>query len=149
MIPGYNNLTEQEKETLLSAPVVVSILAAISDDGMVDEEEREEAERMAKFKPYTIMPALQDYYLEVQKNFSKNFDNIFNDLPENEDLKKSVLREKLSSLRKVLPKLPREHAEKLVESLKSFAVYVFKTNSSVLQYFLIPILAKELGEQFN
>ena len=44
-------------------------------------------------------------------------DEIYNNLPENDDLKKTALKQKLAELGKILPKIGRDHAEKLVESL--------------------------------
>jgi hypothetical protein len=147
IIAGFEKLTAKEKGDLLTAPVVVSLLAAISDNGEVDDYEQQEAERIARFQPSKQIPALSGYYEEVRRNFHADFERVKAEMPaEGREQKKAFLLARMENVKKVLLKLPYHHAHALQESYREFAKYVFKSHSSVLEHFLLPIVIDDIDK---
>jgi len=143
-------LEPQDKEILLRAPALVALLAAISDDGVVSKSEKSASVRLAHFRTYSSAPILHNFYKEVDKVFEQFFDEEWSKLPEGWEDRKAHLEQRLLDLNSVLPKLNEVYAKELVLSLKSFAKHVFRSNSHILDYFLLPIfMGKIVKESFN
>jgi hypothetical protein len=145
-----DKLNPEDKDILLRAPAVVAILAAISDDGEVSKHEKAESIKISHLRTFTSEEMLRNFYTEAEKVFEKNFDDIMSKLPEEWTDKEDYLEAEITELNKVLPKLNRVYAEGLVNSLKSFARFVFKSNSSFLDYFVLPVFMNKVEkESFN
>ncbi|MEQ8909865.1 MAG: hypothetical protein RIC95_11765 [Vicingaceae bacterium] len=147
MSTEIEHLNEEDKEIILRAPALVAILAAISDDGEVSKHEKAESIKLAHFRTYTSAPILQNYYKEVDKVFESYFDEEMAQLPEEWKDKEEHLEQKLTSLNQVLPKMDDVYAQTLVKSLKSFAKHVFKSNSSFLEYFVLPVFMNKVEKE--
>lgn len=150
MSTEIENLNQEDKDILLNAPAVVAILAAISDDGEVSKHEKSESIKLSHLRTYTSDKQLHSYYKEAEKVFESNFDKIMSELPEEWKEKEAHLEARITQLNEVLPKLNEVYAKTLVDSLKSFARHVFKSNSHFLDYFVLPVFMNKVEkESFN
>ena len=146
----FEQLSEQERDILLKLPAVVSIFAAISNDGEVSSKEKAQSIKLSHLRTYTSSPLLHDYYKEVDKVFEQKFESILADLPPDTKDKEVYLENEITSLNKVLPKLDSRYAKELVDSLKTFSKHVFKSDSNFLKYFVLPIFLNKIEkESFN
>ena len=68
-------LSAYEKELLLKAPVLLSILAS-STDHKVDRKEKKEAIELSHLRTFTSPPMLQDFYKEVELGFKTNLEEL-------------------------------------------------------------------------
>jgi hypothetical protein len=144
-----DRLDQIDRDILLRAPAIVALLAAISDDGEVSENERAEAVKLAHLRTYTSKPILHNYYKEVDQVFETHFEDILNKLPTEWKDKERFLENRLLNLDPVLLKLDKVYADELITSLKSFAKHVFKSNSNFLQNFLLPIFTIKMNDGFD
>lgn len=149
MAKEIDKLDPIDRGIILRAPAVVALLAAVSDDGIVSEDEKADAIRLAHLRTYTSKPILHNYYKEVDKCFKDDFDLILSQLPEEWKEKEQFLENRLTNLDPVLQKLDTVYAEELITSLKSFAKHVFKSNSNLLQNFLLPIFTVKMNDGFD
>lgn len=149
MAKEIDRLDEIDRGIILRAPAVVALLAAVSDDGIVSEDEKAAAIKLAHFRTYTSKPILHNYYKEVDKCFVENFESIMAQLPEDWKEKERFLENRLTNLDPVLQKIDPVYAEELITSLKSFAKHVFKSNSNFLQNFLLPIFTIKMNDGFD
>lgn len=147
MSTEIDKLGQEDRDILLKAPSVVAILAAISDDGEVSKHEKSESIKLSHLRTYTSDPLLQNYYKEAEKVFEENFDLLMSKLPAEWKEKEEFLEAELVQLRLVLPKLNDVYAKELVNSLKSFAKHVFKSNSSFLDYFVLPVFMNKVEKE--
>lgn len=147
MSTEIDKLTEEDKKIILRAPAIVAILAAISDDGVVSPQEKAASIKLAHFRTYTSIPMLQDYYKEVVKVFEQHFEEEMANLPEDWKDKEEYLEEKLAAMTLVLPKMNDVYAKELISSLKSFAKHVFRTDSSFLEYFVLPVFMNRIEKK--
>lgn len=146
----FDQLNEEERSILLRIPAVVAIFAAISNDGVVSSSEKAESVKLSNFRTYTSPPILHEYYQEVDKDFEKNFDEIMENLPSDWKEKEAFLESKIIELNQVLPKLDKRYRAELINSLKSFSKHVFRSDSSFLKYFVLPIFMNKIeSEGFN
>ena len=142
-------LDQIDRGIILRAPAVVALLAAVSDDGEVSQDEKAASVRLAHLRTYTSNPILHNFYKEVDKCFEQNFDDILSQLPKDWKEKERFLENRLCNLDPVLQKLDPVYAEELITSLKSFAKHVFKSNSNFLQNFLLPIFTLKMNDGFD
>ena len=149
MSKEIDSLDPIDRGIILRAPAVVALLAAVSDDGVVSEDEKAASIRLAHLRTYTSKPILHNYYEEVDKCFEENFEMILNQLPEGWKEKERFLENRLTNLDPVLQKLNTVYSEELITSLKSFAKHVFKSNSNFLQNFLLPIFTMKMNDGFD
>lgn len=140
-------LSPEDRNILLKAPAVVAILAAISDDGEVSKNEKAEAVKLAHLRTYTSKPLLHNYYQKVDEHFEEYFDEIMAGLPSAWEEKEAYLEGMIAELNTVLPKVDKVYAETLVLSLKTFAKHVFKSNSSFLENFILPMFMTKMDKE--
>lgn len=147
MSTEIEKLSKEDRDILLKAPAVVAILAAISDDGEVSKHEKSESIKLSHLRTFTSEPILQNYYKESEKVFEENFDAVMSQLPTEWSDKEKFLEAELEELKHVLPKLNDVYAKDLVNSLKSFAKHVFKSNASFLDYFVLPVFMNKVEKE--
>jgi hypothetical protein len=140
----FNNLSQEEREEIYRAPVLFAVLAAVSDDGEISQTERTDAIKLAHLRTYTSPKILHDFYGEVDKIFEKEFDKLSQELPSEEEEQKKFLEQKIDHTKQVMKKLDRDYAIHLTQSLKSFSRHIFKSESSLLEYFILPVIMSDL-----
>lgn len=140
-------LNEEERAIILRAPAIVAILAAISDDGEVSENEKADAVKLSHLRTYTSPEILHNYYKEVELVFEENFSYVMANLPESWEEKEQYLKSRIVVVNSILKKLDKVYAQELINSLRSFSKHVFKSNSSFLENFVLPIFMTNLDKE--
>jgi hypothetical protein len=142
METGINNLSVTEKEILFAAPALVTLLTAMDEEGNIDEESLTEAVKLAHWRTFTSAPILTDYYVEADKRFEENVRKIREQLPEKEK-RTEFLKAAVLNLTGILAKVQKDFGEALSKSLKTFANFIIKVRTPVLEYFFLPIDVNE------
>jgi hypothetical protein len=137
MIKQLEKLTEQERLLLLSAPALVSVLAAI-EGHEISTTDKADAIYLAHLKTFTAMFPLIPYYDEVDKNFKLNFNNTVAKYSPFNDLNQQKLKEEINSANLVIDKLDKAYALTLHKSLQGFAQHVREANMGLVD-FIIPV----------
>jgi hypothetical protein len=137
MIPEFYNLTPKEQSLLLSAPAIVSILAA-SATGEMNEWENADAIKVAHLKTFSAHPVLIQYYKEVEKDFERNFDYLVKVYSPFNDSSRELLGIKVEKINAILEKLDPAFAETLRASFSSYADHVKKAYQGLVVNFLFP-----------
>ncbi|HET7897035.1 MAG TPA: hypothetical protein VFL47_05185 [Flavisolibacter sp.] len=138
MIKQFENLTDEERELLLKAPALVSVLASSSDKG-IDPVNKRDAFWLAHLKTFTAMPVLLPYYHEVEKIFAEEFEDAARTYEPFDEPKREALQAALKNVSKVMAKLDPSYAQALQQSLQRFAHHIRRSTHSVFQDFLFPI----------
>jgi hypothetical protein len=134
----FKNLSVRENDALLTFPVYTSLLAA-NGDGKLDEAEKISAIKFAQTKTFSGGLLLRDYYLEVDKVFESNLEQINNDLPKDQDNREAAIKNELLVLGNIVLKLNKKYSSAIHHSMKSFQEHVLKAHHSVLVDFILPI----------
>ncbi|MEZ4692415.1 MAG: hypothetical protein R3A12_20530, partial [Ignavibacteria bacterium] len=96
MISEFKNLTEEESSLMLMAPALVTLLIA-GAEGKVDQKETDWATKITHMRAgnHTI---LQDYFQEVDQNFTDILNELIIAMPENTDERAEKINSELSKL---------------------------------------------------
>ena len=138
MITQFNGLTEDEKDLVLQAPALVSVMAA-SDDKVIDKAGKADAIKLAHLKTFTADGLLLSYYNDAEIDFKKHFEEIVKQFAPFDDVKRGQLQKKIESVKVIIAKLNKEFALTLYASLSKYAEHVKKAEGSVLADFLFPL----------
>jgi len=132
MLNSLNNLAAEEKELVMNAPSMVTVLIAAAD-GKVDESETGWATKLTDMRSYSNEEELQAYYEEVSKNFAQQVRMMVKALPADQKNVVPELSAKLAGLNEVLPKLPPVLAAKFLKSLRTFANHIARASGGFLR----------------
>ena len=133
MIKEFENLREDQIDTLLKAPVYVAILVA-GADGNIDKQERKEAIEVARSKQSRAREQLVDYYKEVGQTFEEDFNRLISELPDNPEERSKVISAELRKLNFIFPLIDKSFAAKLYGSLKDQAKKIAEASGGILGY---------------
>ena len=139
----FNNLSEQEKESLLKFPAFISLLAANSDNKL-DEMEKQSAIKFSHIKTYSCDPLLTEFYEDADKVFKRNIEQLDKDLPQERKRREAAIKKDLSKLETIVLKLGKEYNTVMHRSMKSFKDHVSQAHHSVLVDFIFPMPIKGL-----
>jgi hypothetical protein len=128
MIKQFERLTDDERSLLFKAPVLVSVLASCSHNGV-----------NAHIKTYTSAPLLRSYYVEVEKNFKDQFEDLANKYSPFDETKRNELKREISKINLIVGKLDKEYGQLLCKSFEKYAKHVKRATHSVFQDFLFPM----------
>lgn len=134
----FKNISKQEKEELLKFPVYISMLAASSDDTL-DEAEKKSAVKFAHIKTFSCDPLLTEFYMEAEKVFEINIDQLERDLPKEKNGREAAIKKELLNLDKIASKLGEKYTLTMHRSMLSFKEHVSKAHHNVLVDFIFPI----------
>lgn len=138
MISQFKNLTDEERELLLKAPVLLSVLASCSHNE-VNKSQKADAIKLAHLKTFTAIPLLLPYYVEVDKVFREQFEGAIEKYyPFDEDNRNSLNAE-IQKTNLVIAKLDKEYARALHKSLEGYARHVKRAAHSIFQDFIFPM----------
>ena len=132
MVNSLNTLAAEEKELVMNALPMVTVLIAAAD-GKVDESETGWATKLTDMRSYSNEEELQSYYEEVSKNFEQQVRMMVKALPANQKQAVPELSTKLAGLNEVLPKLPPVLATKFLKSLRTFANHIARASGGFLR----------------
>jgi hypothetical protein len=141
----FKKLSSVQKHSLLKFPAYISILAASSNDKL-DEAEKKAAMKFAHTKTFTCDPLLSDFYLEAEKVFEKNIEQLDKSLPKEKDSRDEAIKKELLKLEKIVRRLGQEYSSTMHNSMKSFSEHVSKAHHNVLIDFIIPVSIPGLNE---
>lgn len=132
MISEFKNLNEEESSLMLMTPALVTLLIA-GAEGKVDQKETDWASKITHIRAgnHTI---LQDYFQEVDQNFTDMLNELIIAMPENADERAEKINSELSKLNKILPKLHKTFAVEFYKSLLSLSTQVAQASGGVFGY---------------
>lgn len=128
-----NRLSEGEKDQLIDAIPLITVLIA-GADGEIDKEEKDWAAKLTKIRSFASNDLLHDYYHSVGLGFDNKLAAIMNNMPTGQADRNSYLSEKLALLNPILAKLDAKVAYSLYKDFKSFASHVAKASGGFLRF---------------
>ena len=139
----FNNLSEQERESLLKFPAYISLLAAVNDDRF-DKSDEKSAEKFSHIKTFSSDPLLTEFYKEADKVFKSNIEQLDKELPRERKQREAAIQDELSKLEKIVLKLGKDYTLTMHRSMKSFKEHVSQAHHNVLVDFIFPVPIKGL-----
>lgn len=144
---AFGDLSEDELNHLLDAPVWLSLLAAYKNDGVVEASEKADAVKLAHLRTFTSPKSLREFYEKVDARFSERFDKLNERLTMPVADKIIYMEAQIKVGHALLNKVDEDVASSLEESFESFYEHVFKSESSFFQYFALPIISNRLDKK--
>ena len=138
MIKQLEKLSEQEKEILFKAPILLSVLAASGDD-KINEKQKIDAVKFVHLKTFTASPLLIPYYKEVENKFNKYFKEAVKKYIPFDDVKRQALRTEINVIDTIIQKLEKNFARALHKSLTGYADHVRRSGESFIEGFVFPV----------
>lgn len=132
------NLTNEERNILLTAPVILSVLASCSGNE-INKDQKADAIRLAHLKTFTADPLLIPFYIEVEKNFKEQFELVAKVCMPFDEIKRKEVKNRMKTINLILEKLDRGYANKLHQSFEKYERHVRKAGQSVVQDFIFPL----------
>jgi len=145
MIKEFEKLTARERDILIKAPSIVSLLAA-SGTGRINEWEKSDAIKLAHLKTYTANPLLIPYFKEVDKVFEKNFEEMAKKYSPFDESERAIMQKEIDDVNNVIAKLDDAFATTLHASLEGYAEHVKKAYKGLVVNFLFPFPIPGLTE---
>jgi hypothetical protein len=134
MIPEFKNLSQQEINTIIDAPALVTILIA-GAEGKIDEKEIDWGSYVVHFRVSEYeSSSMMRVYKEVDKVFNDSVKQFIEGLPQDTDQRSMVITEKLSGLNGIFKKVDKKFAKEFYESLRSLAKQVAKASGGLWGY---------------
>ena len=127
-------LSPSEKQALIDAPLLVTILIAGADDN-IDKREKSWAGKISNYRTGTAHHTLQDFYGLAAENFDERLDILIDQLPNSGAERLPILSSKLSLLNTVLPKVDARFAKAFYESMLTFAKEIAEASGGILGWF--------------
>ncbi len=127
-------LSAYEKELLLKAPVLLSILAS-STDHKVDRKEKKEAIELSHLRTFTSPPMLQDFYKEVELGFKTNLEELLLKYEPFDEAKQGLIKLEIKNIYTILQKLDHDFANDLKMSLESYGKHVANVHVKFTDFF--------------
>lgn len=132
------SLTNEERKILLTAPVLLSVLASCSNNE-INKDQKADAIRLAHLRTFTADPLLIPFYIEVEKNFQKQFELLVKEYLPLDESKRNEIKNKMKSINVILKKLNKDYADRLYESFEKYERHVKKAGHTVVQDFIFPM----------
>lgn len=123
MLYQLENLNASEKELVLNAPALVTLLIAGADD-KIEEEEIRRSLQLVHVKSYAEAVDIKEIYQTLNEDFEVRLSNLIDNSPRNLVEREAYLIEELTKLNRVYSKLDQTFALKFHASLQSFASYI-------------------------
>jgi len=142
-IPQFNHLTEKEKQLLLDAPTIVTLLIGTAD-GIMDNKEIAAGLRAVIVRKDSNDALLKPYYEAVDANYDQRlfeYSNQYKDKATEE--RTQELSEILAGLNDILANIDPLFASVFVKSLKSFAREIAQASGGMAGIGLMAISNEE------
>lgn len=127
-------LTNNERELLLKAPVLISILAASTDE-KIDRKEQKEAIELSHLRTFTSSPILQPFYKEVEVVFKKNLEELLHKYEPFNVTRQNLIKSELKIIYNLLSKLDDKFEKELKESLESYRKHIANVHIKFTDFF--------------
>lgn len=132
MLEGFEHLSSQELDTLLSAPVLITALVG-GADGKIDREERAWSERLMRARSYSQPNLVNDYYRVVSEGFLGKLDHLMEGMPAEVEARSAELSGKIAELNPILAKLDADLGATLYKSFVVLARETAKASGGFLR----------------
>lgn len=134
MIPEFKNLSQQEINEIIDAPILVTILIA-GAEGKIDEREID-------WGAYVVHFRVSEYESSSMMRVYKETDRIFKDvlihhleaLPKDTNERSRIISEKLGKLNAIFSKIDKKFARDYYDSLRTLAKQVAKSSGGIWGY---------------
>jgi hypothetical protein len=138
MISQFENLTSDERELLLKTPVLLSVLASCSNK-QINAVQKADAIKLSHLKPFTADPSLITFYIEVEKTFEQDFEEIASQYRPFDGASCNRLKDQIKQTHPVLKKLDGDYASKLLRSFEKYERHVKRAAHNVIEDFIFPV----------
>jgi hypothetical protein len=145
MIPQFEKLTLREKELLIKAPVLLSVLASCSDHG-INQKQKADAIKLAHIKTFTALPELQPYFKEVERNFKEHFEQAAEQYYPFDERQRHLLKMEIKKIQEIINRLNPGYAAALNKSLERYVIHVKKATYSIFRDFIFPLAMPDLKD---
>lgn len=142
-VKQFGKLTDEERELLFKAPVLVSVLAS-SSFNKVNKSQKADAIKLAHLKTFTAHPLLLPYYGEVEKDFKEAFEIALKKYFPFDEAKRDEIKKEMAKISWIMNKLDKGYAEVLGTSFERYARHVTKAGHSIFEDFIFPVPIKGL-----
>lgn len=132
MIPELKKLSGEELETLIKAPLLVSILIA-GADGQIDRSEIKGAIQTTRKKAQSNS-ALKAFYEEVSEDFEDKLKVLIQGYPSSPAARCPQIESELALLNPILTKVEGKLAIEIYQSLKSLALNTAKSSGGLFGF---------------
>ena len=140
MIKQFEKLSNEDRELLYRAPVLVSVLASSSfNERKINKSQKADAIKLAHLKTFTAIPLLLSYYAEVEKDFKEEFEAAIKKYYPFDETKRIELKKEMDGVNLAIAKLDKEYAQALHKSLDGYTKHVKKAAHSIFQDFIFPM----------
>ena len=144
MVQQFDKLSNQEREQLLKAPVLISVLASCSPHH-VNKTQKNDAIKLAHLRTFTADPLLQDYYKEVDKNFKEQFEEAIKVYFPFDEEKRGALKQEINKVNEIAAKLNPKYGAVLIKSLSGYAKHVKNSIHTVFEDCIFPVTYSRLN----
>ncbi len=136
MIDEFKVLTQDEVETMLKTPILVSILIAGADND-IDKTEIKEASSISRLKQKKARLDLIDYYKEVGVDFEDKLKVLIQHYPAKAEERNPLIVEELEKLNSILPKLSHKFSVEFYASIRDIAKKIAEASGGLLGYMAV------------
>lgn len=137
MIRQFEQLSDAEQSLLLKAPALVSVYVS-SSLNRINAARKADAIKLAHLKSFTANALLIPYYIEVEKYFKADFENIVQQYAPLDAAKRNQLKKMIEQVFTTINKLETPFAKLLSNSLYKYANHVRHGDRTTLEYFIFP-----------
>ena len=125
------NLSQEEKNQLYKAPLLVCLLIAGADDN-IDNNEISESIRQAKENAKRSESFLFKFYNEIARDFKERLKKILDEYPAHAAERNPLLIKELSGLNNILAKTDKTFSIVYYNSLKEIAARIAKSSGGIM-----------------
>ena len=145
MIPQFEKLNTAEKELLIKAPVLLSVLASCSGNA-INKTQKADAIKLAHIKTFTAIPELQPYFKEAEVNFKELFEKTADRFYPFDEQKRILLKQEIARVQATIKKLEPRFAMALSKSLERYTIHVKRATHSIFRDFIFPLAMPDLRD---
>ncbi|MEM6522388.1 MAG: hypothetical protein AAF693_01295 [Bacteroidota bacterium] len=136
MIDQFRNLEQNEIEVMFKVPILVSILIAGADNN-IDNTEIKKAISLSKIKQQKARKDLIDYYKIVGADFEDKLKILIQQYPVDAEDRNPLIIAELKKLNTILPKLDKNFAVDIYQSIRDIARKVAEASGGLLGYLAV------------
>ncbi len=125
------HLSASEKQLIHDAPLLVTVLLA-GADGDFHTSEIKKAVKIIHIKTYSEGKDVRGVYKDIDAHSEEMIDELIHSLPTIPNERTQILKDKLSALNHIFPKIDHVFASDLFKSLRELAFYVSRAHDTEL-----------------
>ena len=96
MLEGFQQLTTEEMDTLVSTPIWITALIGAAD-GEIDHDERTWSDRLMRARTYSMPALVNEYYRVVAEDFLGKLDRLMEVMSDDVETRSAELAEKIAA----------------------------------------------------